>query len=85
MLIYQHDQSGSSIKPLIDYTPAFETGAYSPSTVVNDQPIENGPKNSGGGYRGSLHLREAVQRSINTIAWAGIRKDHTEIWYVFLR
>ncbi len=67
-------QSGSSIKPLIDYTPAFETGAYSPSTVVNDQPIENGPKNSGGGYRGSLHLREAVQRSINTIAWQVLEK-----------
>ena len=67
-------QSGSSIKPLIDYTPAFETGAYSPSTVVNDQPIGNGPKNAGGGYRGSLHLREAVQRSINTIAWQVLEK-----------
>ena len=59
---------------MIDYTPAFETGAYSPSTVVNDQPIGNGPKNAGGGYRGSLHLREAVQRSINTIAWQVLEK-----------
>lgn len=62
-------QSGSSIKPLIDYTPAFESGAFSPSTVVTDQKIENGPKNSGGGYRGNVHIREAVERSINTVAW----------------
>lgn len=62
-------QSGSSIKPLIDYTPGFESGAYSPSTVVTDKAIKNGPKNSGGGYRGNVHLREAVERSINTIAW----------------
>ncbi|MCH5267368.1 MAG: transglycosylase domain-containing protein [Lachnospiraceae bacterium] len=62
-------QSGSSIKPLIDYTPGFETGAFSPSTVVKDQKIENGPKNSGGGYRGNVHIREAVARSINTVAW----------------
>ena len=29
-------QSGSAIKPLIDYTPGFESGMYSPSTIVND-------------------------------------------------
>lgn len=67
-------QSGSAIKPLIDYAPGFESGVYSPSTVVNDHPITNGPKNSGGGYRGSLHLREAVARSINTIAWQVLEK-----------
>ena len=39
-------QSGSAIKPLIDYAPGFESGVYSPSTVVNDHPITNGPKNS---------------------------------------
>ena len=62
-------QSGSSIKPLIDYTPGFESGVYSPSTLVNDHAIENGPKNAGGGYRGNIRIREAVERSINTIAW----------------
>ncbi|MBR1740822.1 MAG: transglycosylase domain-containing protein, partial [Lachnospiraceae bacterium] len=59
-------QSGSSIKPLLDYTPGFESGVYSPSTLVDDHPIENGPKNAGGGYRGKLRIREAVARSINT-------------------
>lgn len=62
-------QSGSSIKPLIDYTPGFESGVYSPSTLMVDKPIENGPKNSGGSYRGAVRIREAVVRSINTIAW----------------
>lgn len=62
-------QSGSAIKPLIDYAPGFESGVYSPSTLMVDQPIENGPKNSGGSYRGSVRIREAVARSINTIAW----------------
>jgi penicillin-binding protein 1A len=62
-------QSGSSIKPLIDYAPGFESGIFSPSTVVNDHAISNGPKNSGGGYRGNVHIREAVARSINTVAW----------------
>lgn len=62
-------QSGSSIKPLIDYAPGFESGKFSPSTIVDDHAIENGPKNSGGGYRGKLPVREAVARSINTVAW----------------
>ncbi len=67
-------QSGSSIKPLIDYTPGFESGVYSPSTLMVDKPIENGPKNSGGSYRGNVRIREAVERSINTIAWQVLQK-----------
>lgn len=62
-------QSGSSIKPLIDYTPGFESGAYSPSTIVNDHKFENGPDNAGGSYYGDIRLREAVERSLNTVAW----------------
>ncbi len=62
-------QSGSSIKPLIDYTPGFETGVYSPSTIVNDHKFTDGPSNSGGSYFGNIHLREAVARSLNTVAW----------------
>lgn len=62
-------QSGSSIKPLIDYTPGFESGMYSPSTIVNDNKFINGPSNAGGAYYGSVHIREAVARSLNTVAW----------------
>lgn len=61
-------QPGSTIKPLIVYTPAFENG-YTPDSHVVDQPIEDGPKNAGGSYRGEITVRTAVENSINTIAW----------------
>lgn len=62
-------QSGSAIKPLIDYTPGFESGMYSPSTIVNDHKFANGPSNAGGGYHGNVRIRDAVARSLNTVAW----------------
>jgi len=62
-------QSGSAIKPLIDYTPGFESGVYSPSTIVNDHKFDNGPDNSGDSYYGDISIREAVERSLNTVAW----------------
>lgn len=77
-------QSGSSIKPLIDYAPGFESGKFSPSTVVNDHAITNGPQNAGGGYRGNVHIREAVARSINTIAWQVLEAITPEYGLSFL-
>ncbi len=77
-------QSGSSIKPLIDYTPGFESGVYSPSTLMTDQPIENGPQNAGGSYRGAVRIREAVERSINTIAWQVLQKITPKFGMSFL-
>lgn len=62
-------QPGSTIKPLLDYAPAFETGEYYPSKIMNDHAIANGPKNSGGSYRGNIAMREAIARSLNTIAF----------------
>ncbi len=62
-------QPGSTIKPLIDYAPAFETGFYYPSRHVNDHLFDNGPKNSGEKYYGSVSVREALNRSLNTVAW----------------
>lgn len=67
-------QPGSVIKPLIDYAPAFETGLFYPSKIMDDHEIENGPKNSGGGYRGAITIREALNRSINTVAWQVLQK-----------
>ncbi len=61
-------QPGSTIKPLIVYTPSFENG-YTPDSVVVDEPIEDGPENAGGYYRGSITVRTAVENSVNTIAW----------------
>ena len=34
-------QPGSCIKPLLDYTPAFDTGEYYPSRIVNDYKWED--------------------------------------------
>lgn len=61
-------QPGSSIKPLIVYTPSFER-SYTPNTIVNDTKIEDGPSNSNGRYLGKVTVRTAVEKSINTIAW----------------
>ncbi len=62
-------QPGSTIKPLIDYGPAFDTGEYYPSRVVDDHKWEDGPSNSGGRYYGPVTVREALNRSLNTVAW----------------
>ena len=61
-------QPGSSIKPLLVYTPAFEKG-YTPNSLVVDEKIEDGPKNAVGYYIGKTNIRTAVTQSINTIAW----------------
>lgn len=62
-------QPGSTIKPLIDYAPAFDTGEYYPARIVNDHKWDGGPSNSGGTYRGNVTVREALTRSLNTVAW----------------
>ena len=62
-------QPGSTIKPLIDYGPAFDTGEYYPTRMVNDHKWEDGPSNSGEHYYGNVTVREALNRSLNTVAW----------------
>ena len=62
-------QPGSTIKPLIDYGPAFDTGEYYPTRMVNDHKWEKGPSNSGRRYLGNVTVREALNRSLNTVAW----------------
>ncbi|MBP5332167.1 MAG: transglycosylase domain-containing protein, partial [Lachnospiraceae bacterium] len=61
-------QPGSSIKPLIVYTPAFENG-YWPETLVIDERDPGGPRNSGNVYSGIIDIRYAVRVSKNTIAF----------------
>lgn len=62
-------QPGSTIKPLLDYGPAFDTGEYNPARLVDDHKWEDGPSNSGGSYHGEVTVREALNRSLNTVAW----------------
>ena len=61
-------QPGSTIKPIIVYTPAMELGYNANSTLV-DEAIEDGPKNAYTGYAGKVSLRYAVEQSINTTAY----------------
>lgn len=61
-------QPGSSIKPLIVYTPALENG-YRPSTIVYDTKEEDGPENADKSYAGAMPLRRAVELSKNTVAY----------------
>lgn len=66
-------QPGSAIKPLVVYTPAFERGTLA-STIMMDNPIEGGPQNAGKTYKGSMTIREAVERSINTIPYELVKQ-----------
>ena len=59
-------QPGSSIKPLIVYTPFLEQG-NTPDTLVIDEKIEDGPKASY--YYGEVTTRFAVEKSLNSVAW----------------
>ena len=62
-------QPGSSIKPLLDYAPALDMGIYNAASLVDDHKWEDGPSNSEGNYFGEVTLREALNRSLNTVAW----------------
>jgi penicillin-binding protein 1A len=62
-------QAGSLFK-LFVYLTALQRG-YTPQSVVVDKPTQIGewePQNYGGGFRGSMTLRNAFAHSVNTIA-----------------
>jgi len=61
-------QPGSTIKPLIVYTPAFEQG-YTPESMVKDEKIEGGPVNADGVFSGNMTILDALAKSKNTVAW----------------
>ncbi|MDP4594386.1 MAG: PBP1A family penicillin-binding protein [Beijerinckiaceae bacterium] len=63
-------QPGSSFKPFV-YTTALLSGRFTPNTIVNDSPICLGnwcPRNYGGSFAGRVPLRNALARSLNTVA-----------------
>lgn len=65
-------QPGSTIKPLLDYAPAIENCGLNGSSIITDKSVTvNGytPKNYGGGTRGNVTIREALGRSLNTVAF----------------
>lgn len=67
-------QSGSSIKPISVYGPAFEMGVITPATVVKDLPLNyndgNWPRNDNWKYNYARTIYSAVTSSVNAVcAW----------------
>ena len=65
-------QPGSSLKPLVDYAPAFEQNLINYSSILLDEPIENyfddgraGPSNYSPGFEGEVMTRYALIKSLN--------------------
>ena len=76
-------QPGSSIKPLIVYTPTLERGSTA-STTVHDHKFKGGPSNSSGRYYGYVSMRFAVEQSLNTVAWQLFEKLTPEVGLQYL-
>lgn len=58
---------GSTLKPLI-YGMAFDQGLVHPETLIHDGPVSfhgYAPRNFDNQFRGDLHVREALQLSLN--------------------
>lgn len=61
-------QVGSTIKPILCYAPAFETGTLSPISPIKDEPINisgYSPKNANNKYLGWVSTRTALAKSLN--------------------
>ncbi|WP_407311395.1 transglycosylase domain-containing protein [Desulfosporosinus sp. SB140] len=76
-------QPGSSIKPLLDYTPAFEMG-YHPMSQITDQYIPNGPRNEENQYYGPVSIRFATEISLNTVAYQVLTKIKPQTGLAYL-
>lgn len=63
-------QPGSTIKPLLDYAPAIDTGKYQENSIVDDHFEEGKPKNSSNKYYGDITIKDALPRSLNTVAYS---------------
>jgi len=67
---------GSSIKPILVYAPALESGKYTPYSQLDDVRTDfNGysPRNADGKYEGKLTLQYAVKKSKNVPAVAVLK------------
>lgn len=64
-------QTGSTIKPLLDYGPAMDLGEVQPGTPIADLDTTDYnkiPKNYGGGTNGIVPARDALAHSYNKAA-----------------
>ena len=64
-------QPGSSIKPIVAYAPAIESGKYNPYSMLQDKEVSYSgysPRNYDGVYRGQVTMFDAVKLSMNAPA-----------------
>ncbi len=82
-------QTGSSIKPLTVYAPAFESGAISPATVITDLPMTYGggsdpyPLNDNRRYSYARTIYRGVVNSVNAVAANTLDKSGINYAYEF--
>ncbi len=86
---------GSSIKPLSVYAPALDAGLITYGSVFDDTPVSflstSGdnyrpwPANYPSGYRGLTTVRDAVSRSVNTVAVKILEKVGADNAFSLLR
>ncbi len=61
-------QPGSTIKPIIAYAPALDSGLVYPDSIIVDEPISidgYSPSNYNGKFSGDVSLRVALEKSLN--------------------
>jgi len=82
-------QTGSAMKPVAVYAPAFESGAISPATVIPDLPVSYSggpfPKNDSRTYSYSRTVLSGITNSINAVSVRTLRKIGYDYSYEFAK
>jgi len=80
-------QPGSVFKVLAAFTPGIDMGILTPSTVIDDVPLDlNGykPKNWYKGYRGLSTIRDGIRDSMNIVAVKAMNQAGIDASYQYL-
>lgn len=85
-------QTGSAIKPLSVYGPAYDMGILQPSTTVYDVPVSiqsaSGTwnvHNASNTFRGAISTNDAIAYSLNTVAVTTLEKVGIAKSYEYLK
>lgn len=85
-------QTGSAIKPLSVYGPAYDMGILQPSTTVYDVPVSIktatgtwNVHNASNTFRGAISTNDAIAYSLNTVAVTTLEKVGIAQSYEYLK